>query len=279
MPDPVVALISPGQMGASVGGRLVARGVTVITPAGRSAASEARARSAGLRIVPETDLASADFVFSIVPPDQALPTARRVAGLWRGSRAPLYVDWNAVSPGRSMEIGRVVAQAGGRYADGGIIGLPGRPEDPGPLLIASGPEAAGLAALADRGLRFKMLDKPIGAASALKMSYAGLTKGLTALGATMLLAATRAGCDDELLEELAASQPNMLNSLRRSIPDMFGKAERWVPEMHEIAEFVGRDRGESGIYESFAALYAHLADDLKGEKTDIGALARLFPAA
>ena len=39
---------------------------------------------------------------------------------------------------------------------------------------------------------------PIGAASAMKMSYAGITKGFTALGAAMMLAATRAGTTDAL---------------------------------------------------------------------------------
>ena len=37
----------------------------------------------------------------------------------------------------------------------------------------------------------------------LKMSYAGITKGFTALGAVMMLAATRAGTADALRRELS----------------------------------------------------------------------------
>ena len=279
MPDPVVGLISPGQMGASIGARLVAHGVSVITPSGRSAASEERARSAGLQIVPEAELGQADFVFSVVPPDRAIPTADRVSALPKGSKVPLYVDWNAVSPAKSIEIGQIVTQTGGKFADGSIIGYPGRPQDPGPLLVASGPDAVLLSALSGRGVRFKVLDKPIGAASAVKMGYAGLTKGLMALGAAMFLAAHRAGCDGDLLEELASSQANMLKGFERSIPDMFSKTERWVPELKEIAEFVGKDRVESGIYEQIAAFFAHLAADFKGGKAEIGVLDAMFPAA
>ena len=47
---------------------------------------------------------------------------------------------------------------------------------------------------------------PIGAASAMKMSYAGITKGFTALGAAMMLAATRAGTADDA-EAGTADQP------------------------------------------------------------------------
>lgn len=277
MPEPVVGLISPGQMGAAVGARLAARGVRVITPAGRSKASEERARAAGLGIVPEADLAGADFVFCIVPPDQAMPTARRVSALPRGPRAPLYVDWNAISPARTVGIGAVVETAGLGFADGSIIGYPGKPADPGPLLVASGPQAVRLEALQDRGVRFRILQAPLGAASALKMSYAGLTKGQMALGAAMMLAARRAGCDQDLLRELAASQPNMLKGFQHSIPDMFGKVERWVPELEEIASFVGSDRVESGIYEQIARFFAYLAADVKGERRDIGVLGSLFP--
>jgi len=278
-PDSIatVAIVSPGQMGAAIGARLHAGGLKVVTPAGRSAASEERARAAGIEIVPERAIAAVDFIFSIVPPSAALTTARAVAGELRGApKQPLYIDWNAVSPARAREIAAVIENAGGRFADGGIIGLPPGPEGPGPLLYASGPEAAALAAIEGCGVRFKIMDGPIGAASALKMGYAGITKGTIALGAAMLLAASRAGCGEALLAELAASQPQMLAGFKRSIPDMFGKAERWAPELAEIAAFVGRDRTESAIYDGMAAFYAALGEDMKGERQEIAVLAAML---
>ena len=54
---------------------------------------------------------------------------------------------------------------------------------------------------------------PIGAASAMKMSYAGITKGFTALGAAMMLAASRAGTAEALKAELSASQPALFGWL------------------------------------------------------------------
>src|ERR1019366_8989077 len=91
-----------------------------------------------------------------------------------------------------------------------------------------GSEARRAEALAPFGLKIGVLDAPGCAASALKMSYAGITKGLIALGSSMILAAERAGISDALRAELGASQANLLTGFARSIPDMFGKAYRWV---------------------------------------------------
>ncbi len=277
MAELTVGLVSPGHMGAAVGGRLARQGVRVVTPPGRSAESRQRAETAGIVEVPEAELAGADFLFSIVPPGIALDTAERLRPHLREG-GPVFVDWNAVSPARASEIATAVEATGAAFIDGSIIGLPGAPDAAGPLMLASGPAASRLAPL-ERGMRLKVMQRPVGAASALKMSYSGITKGMTALGATMLLAAHRAGCDAALLEELGASQPQTLARLRKTIPDMFSKAERWAPEMLEIADFVDRDRPESGMYAAMAALFAHLGADHAAEGPDTKALADLVREA
>ena len=59
------------------------------------------------------------------------------------------------------------------------------------------------------------MNGPIGAASAMKMSYAGITKGFTALGSMMMLAAARGGVAEGLRAELERSQPALLPWLQR----------------------------------------------------------------
>ncbi len=141
--------------------------------------------------------------------------------------------------------------------------------------IVRAADAAPLARLNDVGLVFRPVDGDIGAASALKMTYGGITKGLTAVGSAMLLAAERAGVAEALHAELAASQPNLLAYFQRSVPDMFGKAYRWVAEMEEIAHFTGGGPSRE-MYEAIADLYERLAADNRSEKVDIGALAKFF---
>ena len=113
---------------------------------------------------------------------------------------------------------------------------------------------------------------PLGAASALKMSYAGINKGTTLLAAAMLLGATRAGAADALRAELSESRPELLDRYARSIPDMYPKAYRWAPEMEEIAEFLGDDPAARLIFQGMAALCRRLAADQSGEQAEIRSL-------
>ena len=110
------------------------------------------------------------------------------------------------------------------------------------------------------------------AASALKMSYAGITKGTQAIGAAMMLAAVRAGSSDELFKELQSSQKEMLNWFKRALNAMPPKAYRWVAEMHEIADFVGDDPAAHELYEGAAHFYERIAADFDADRKSVAAL-------
>lgn len=272
-----VAIIAQGSMGAATAARLTENGMRLLTSLqGRSEASARRAKAAGMIDASEAEIAAADIVLSIVPPGEALPLAQRLApALTAANKKPVYADCNAVSPDTVREIAAVIAATGAPFADAGIIGGPPRAGYGGPVFYYCGAEAGPLERLNDYGLVFRRLDGGIGAASALKMSYGGITKGLTAVGSAMLLAAERAGVAEALHAELAASQPNLLAYFQRSVPDMFGKAYRWVAEMEEIAHFTGGGP-QRAMYEAIAAHYRRLAEDNAGEKADISALAKFF---
>ena len=275
---PIIAVIAPGNMGAAVGQRLTQRGARVVTVLdGRSAATVARAEAAGLVQVVETALAEVDFVLSIVPPGAAVALAERLSDtLAHTERKPVYVDCNAVSPETATAIGAIVARAGMPFVDAGIIGGPPQPNTSGPRFYAAGPAKGTFAELRAFGLDIVALDGPVGAASALKMSYAGITKGVTALGAAMFLAATRAGVAAALHSELKFSQKVLLERFSQNLPDMYGKAYRWVAEMEEIARFAEQDPGAAEIYRGAARLYERLAADAAGDRQEVEALDRFL---
>jgi 3-hydroxyisobutyrate dehydrogenase-like beta-hydroxyacid dehydrogenase len=269
-----IAVIAAGAMGSGVARRLTDHGAAVPTLlGGRSAASLARAKAAGMVAADEAAIAGADIILSIVPPGEAVALARRlVPALQTAARKPVYVDCNAVNVDTVKAIAAILAPTGCGFADGGIIGAPPVPGTPGPVLYLAGPAARDLGILGDLGLRIRVLDGPVGAASALKMSYAGINKGLTALAAAMILAASRDGAAPALHAELAESQPQLLARFGKSLPDMYAKAYRWVAEMREIADFLGPDDPARLIYEGMAGLYERLAADVAGDKQDIAAL-------
>jgi putative dehydrogenase len=272
--NPVVAVIAPGAMGAPVGKRLVDNGLKVLTSlVGRSAETIARARASGLADASEEDIAGADIILSILPPGEALTLAQRFApALAARNNKPVYVDCNAVSPSTVTRIAAAIASTGCPFVDAGIIGSPPRPDYGGPTFYASGPDAPRFARLGEFGLKIRVLDGPLSAASALKMSYGGITKGMTAIAAAMLIAATRGGSADALFRELKESQPQLLAWLTRQIGGMYPKAYRWVAEMEEVSDFASDNTASKRMYAAVAELYEHLAQDFASDQKDVAAL-------
>jgi 3-hydroxyisobutyrate dehydrogenase-like beta-hydroxyacid dehydrogenase len=265
-------------MGAAVAKRLAEHRIKVLTAlAGRSEQSAKRAHDAGMQAVSDRELTQADFILSIVPPGEALALAERLAGpLAAANRKPVYVDCNAISPRTVERVAAAVAAAGCPFVGAGIIGPPPKPGANDTKFYASGPHAAQFAKLNDHGLIVRVLAGPVTAAAALKMSYAGITKGFTALGATMLLAAARAGSAEALKAELAESRPDLLAYLTRQMPGMYAKAYRWVAELEEIGAFVGDDHDEHAMLTAAARLYARIAEDFASEKKEVATLERLL---
>ena len=175
---PAVAIVAPGAMGAGIGKRLASHGVRVLTSlAGRSEATAARASEAGMVAASDEEIAAADFVLSILPPGDALALAQRFAPVLAASNAkPVYVDCNAINPATVEKVAAAIAPTGCAFVDAGIIGPPPKGDDAGPRLYASGTEAACFASLRQYGLDVRVLEGPLSAASALKMSYAGINK-------------------------------------------------------------------------------------------------------
>jgi 3-hydroxyisobutyrate dehydrogenase-like beta-hydroxyacid dehydrogenase len=269
-----VTVIAPGMMGSAVGKRLSQGGAAVLTSlTGRSDATRARAASCGMADASDAQIAASDFILSIVPPGEAMGLAERLApALRQAGRKPVYVDCNAVSPDTVGKIAAVVQETGARFVDGGIIGPPPEPDSSKTRLYVSGPDADAVTVLQQHGLSTPVQPGPIGAASAMKMSYAGITKGFTALGAAMMLAATRAGTADALIAEMKVSQPMLLRWLTSQMPKMPSKAYRWVAEMEEISAFVGNDPAGAAFYQAAARLYERIAADLTSSRSETDAL-------
>jgi 3-hydroxyisobutyrate dehydrogenase-like beta-hydroxyacid dehydrogenase len=262
-----VAVIAMGEMGAGVARRLTDGGARVLTSLkGRSSASAGRAREAGVEAVDDDQalVARADFVLSIVPPARAGELAQRLLPAIRAANPRVvYVDCNAVAPRTVQAIAEPFAEAGLAFVDAGVIGGPPVPGGYTPRIYASGPEAQSFAGLARYGLDIPVLTGRIGDASALKMAYAGTTKGAHAVMISMMLGAVRAGVGEAFAAEMAHSQPGRMESALRQLPMVLKKAYRWDGEMEEIAKFLLPEIGAAQIFDGAAELYRALAEDVE----------------
>ena len=258
-----IEIIGSGAMGSAVGARLVENGAQVLTCLeGRSAATRERARAASMQAVGLDGIVGADIVLSIVPPAEAVGVAGQISAAMREHASkPPFMDCNAISPHTMVKVSASFEPDGPAVLDGSIIGAPPKPGQHGPRLYVSGDADGRSDVLARHGLHVRRIDGPVGAASALKMCYAGINKGVIGLGTAMLLAAVRTGADPGLKRELEESLPELDRKFTAGIPDMYAKAYRWVAEMDEIAEFLGEDDPASLIFRGMAGLYRQMAED------------------
>jgi 3-hydroxyisobutyrate dehydrogenase-like beta-hydroxyacid dehydrogenase len=229
-----IGLLFPGEMGAEIGA--AARAEVVWASEGRSEATARRAQEAGLVDVGSVAelVASSEIVLSVCPPAIAEDVAKHVFEL---GFSGLFVEANAISPGR---MGRI-AQLGDRIVDGSILGALHL------YLSGDAEEVKRTAELfAGSAVTAIPLEGGIGAASAMKMAYAGWNKIGIALTAQAQAIARAYGVGEALDAEGVTGD---------RLPRSAGKAWRWAPEMEEIAATCAELGVPDGIPRGAADLY------------------------
>lgn len=257
-----VGVLHPGQMGAAVAAQLRRGGARVLwCPAGRSSATTQRAARAGLE--PVAGLAelldTAGSILSICPPAFAEQVAEQVA---RCGFAGCYVDANAISTQRLGRIAERLTAAGSRVLDGAIIGPPPADGTPARLYLAGAPPDVEAVAerFAGTAVQVVAMTSGLGAASALKMAYAGYQKATRTLAGLAHALAAGHGVTDHLLAEAARMTTSPLAELDylRSVAP---RAWRWRPEMLEVADTLGADGLPTDLARATATVLDHWDTD------------------
>lgn len=255
--DLSVGLLHPGAMGSTVGAAAMPNVKRVLWASeGRSNASRRRAEEVGLSDAQSLDnlVREVDLLLSVCPPSAALALAKEVA---RRRYRGLFVDANAVSPDSARQIADVVTRAGATAVDGGIIGPPAQRAGTTTMHL-SGERASEIAACFALGpLQARVLDGPVGAASALKMAFAAYSKGTAALLAAIYTLALGEGVASELAQEWERRLPELPGRLR-GLPSTAPKAWRFVGEMREIAASFQAAGLPSGFHEAAGQIYRRL---------------------
>ncbi|EME88308.1 uncharacterized protein MYCFIDRAFT_27364 [Pseudocercospora fijiensis CIRAD86] len=286
-----LGIISIGDMGLGIAKLLLSHNFNVITNVrGRSPETQERARKNGISLV-DTDTAlvdAADVILSIVPPRDSLTVARRIStasgSASRTRPSPLcFIDLNAVSPRTAREVNDLFVNSSSKvnFIDGGIIGAPPSLKEDGswyrPSIPVSGPyklfQAHPNGDKLAEVLNMRHLNDTIGAATGLKMCFASLSKGFTALAIQSFTTAHSLGVLNELRQHLDDFSPGVRTRAERGLVSMPPKAYRWVNEMEEIAATFEADGGfqmDESPFRAIANIYKLVADetDLGLEKTE-----------
>jgi 3-hydroxyisobutyrate dehydrogenase-like beta-hydroxyacid dehydrogenase len=257
-----------------------------------SEATQTRARSSSVELL-SSDLElcnEADYILSIAPQRDTQAIADRVIAAAtdpnfnkeKKRSNPLYfLDLNAISPRTAREAFSHFATSAPdvKVIDGGIVGGPPKLKEDGswfcPGFVVSGPnrlhEALPSGENLAKILNVRHINDNIGAASGVKMCFAAIHKGFTALAAQSLTTAHNLGVMSELQDYLEDSPLGAYAN--SSVVAMPPKAYRWVQEMDEIAATFEEDGGfsrEESIFRPIGREYELIANGTKlgKEQTD-----------
>ena len=233
-----IGILSIGEMGYHWAKILTARGVEVMTFAGdRSETTRQRAENVGVKCLPSMNqlVQEADLIVSIVVPSAAKKVAAKTskAAIKTRRKDLLYLDANAISPMTAEEIGKTLAGGDVEFVDGCIIGSAAK-MDKGAVIYVSGARATEVLDLNSYGFSVKVLGPAVAQASAFKVVYAGLTKGLQGLFVELLMGARSFGLLDEILQRYEESFPGLLDKVNASIIALRIHAGRRAEEMDEL---------------------------------------------
>ena len=275
-----IGLLSIGEMGFHWAKLLKGQGVEVLTyDKDRGEVSRKRGENAGVKSLPSMArlVDDAELIVSIVVPSAAKRVAAKVAKAVAksGRKELLYLDANAISPMTADAIAAVLKPAGVSFVDGCIIGSAAR-MGKGTIVYVSGPEAQRLQALEAFGIPIRVLGPNTSQASAFKVVYAGLTKGLQGLFVELLIGARRFGLMNEVRAQYEESFPGLLDKISTSIVGLRIHAARRAEEMDELKRTFNYHGMKSfmapaaqKVLEAIAALGAGEASDSGARQGDL----------
>jgi putative dehydrogenase len=233
-----IGIMSIGEMGFHWAKLLKTHGVEVLTyDKERGETSRRRAESAGVKSVASMAqlVEQAELIVSIVIPSAAIRVAEAVAkaASQSGRKSLLFLDANAISPMTADDIAAVVNPADVSFVDGCIIGSAAR-MGKGTVVYVSGRDAERVRDLERFEIPIRVLGANPSQASAFKVVYAGLTKGLQGLFCELLMGAQRFGLLNEIRAQYDESFPGLLEKISSSIVGLRIHAARRAEEMDEL---------------------------------------------
>jgi L-threonate 2-dehydrogenase len=269
-----IGIMSIGEMGYHWAELLKRHGAEVLTyDRNRSDVTRKRAENAGVKSTGSlVELCgNADLIVSIVVPSAAPKIAAEIArAVAEAKRMDLiYFDANAISPMTAETISTVLKESGVSFVDGCIIGSAAK-MDKGAVVYASGPEAARILELGACGFNVQVLGSGTSQASAFKVVYAGLTKGLQGLFVELLMGAKSFGLLDEIMKRYDESFPGLLEKVSSSIIGLRTHAGRRAEEMDELKRTFAHHGMQALLAPAIQKVLASIADLDIRETSDRG---------
>ena len=178
----------------------------------------------------------ADVVITAVTAAEALDVAKAAAPHLRPEQ--FYMDMNSASPDTKRAIGAIVGKAGGRFVEAAVMQAVPPNKHKVPMLLCGPAAPALIDKLKPFGMVLEYMGPELGQASATKMFRSIIMKGMEALFLESVMAASRYGVADKIMESVSEGFPGI--DWKGLATYLIGRTaihgERRAHEMDEVSE-------------------------------------------
>lgn len=234
----IVGLLFPGDMGLAIAEVLLKNNFRVIT------ASEGRSQKTADRIKKSEieDLVSlqkvvdaSDIILSVNSPDKSVEIAEQISICLSDHHAKkIFVDLNSNTTESATRIDHICAAKNAVHINGAVLGA-SKDMEKDSVIVLSGKERKYILDLFDGIFNTKDAGENIESASAYKLLFSLVNKGINAVFFEAMTAAAHYGIVDELMTSLLSYLPGTFKDLEKTTPTYIPHIERRMHEMQGLS--------------------------------------------
>ncbi|MFP3595712.1 DUF1932 domain-containing protein [Chryseobacterium sp. SIMBA_029] len=259
---PVIALLFPGDMGTQIAKELIKHQFKVITAGeGRSPRTLQNIQNAGIEDAGSLQnvVNQAEVILSLTSPEGSIIIAEQVISCLKNTdNRPVYIDLNSNTPVAALAIEALFSAIDIQFINGAVMGASKDIPDHAALVV-SGIHRHAFIDLFSTLFTIKDAGEKTEAASAYKLLFSMVNKGMNALFFETMTAATHFGILDELNESLQAFIPGTYQDLTKTTPTYPQHIFRRIDEMKGLTEMLDSENlpsvMASGTAETFERVY------------------------
>lgn len=261
-------------MGTQIAKALINHDFKVITSGeGRSSRTLQNIQNSGITDTGtlQNTVEQAEVILSLTSPEGSLSVAENVISCLKNtSNRPLYIDLNSNTPAVALSIEELFASMDIPFVNGAVMGASKDIPD-NAVLVVSGAKRHLFTNILASVFKIKDAGEKTEAASAYKLLFSMVNKGMNALFFETMTAAAHFGILDELNESLQEFLPGTYQDLMKTTPTYPQHIVRRIDEMKGLATMLENENLPhtiaSGTAETFERVHnSHIFDNEKPEK-------------
>ncbi|RXM39117.1 hypothetical protein BOQ62_13670 [Chryseobacterium sp. CH21] len=253
-----IAILYPGDMGFVIAKELIKNDFRIVSVSeGRSELTKKNIKNAGIEDLPSIkELAEvSDYILSLNSPKSSITIAKEVAeSIAFTQKKAVFVDLNSNSPETALEIEKMMIHSGTRFINGAVMGA-SQDIPHSAVFVLSGKETQEFITLLSPIFKIKNAGDQTVSASAYKLLFSMVNKGINALFFETMIAAAHFGILDELNESLMKYLPGTYEDLKKTTPTYPQHIKRRIDEMNGLSEMLQTENLPNGIALTAAQIF------------------------